>query len=340
MRKWTFALLTVLLFLSLAVPVWADDGDDQVVFFGDRVVIRAGEVVDGSLIVIGGSAELREGGQIRGDMVAIGGESIVDGRIGGNLVVVGGTLELRSHATIEEDFFTLGASVSRAEGATILGETIEGMRWRLPALRIRPWVPQLRTWGERWRSPGIIFGDAVGSLFRWVARTIALMALAVVVMLILPKQTALVGETASTLPLPSTGVGLLTVMVLLIVLPLLVIICIGIPVAILLAMAAAVALLLGRVAVAAVLGQRLLAALNANQSQPLLEAVVGIVVIELLSAVPCLGWLASTILSLAGLGAVVLTRFGTVPYEPTSTVADLPAPPPQPDLPSAPGEEE
>ncbi len=339
MRKWTFALLTVLLFLSLAVPVWADDGDDQVVFFGDRVVIHEGEVVDGSLTVIGGSVELREGGQIRGDMVALAGESIVDGRIGGNLVVVGGTLELRSHATIEEDFFTLGASVSRAEGATVLGETIEGLRWRLPALRTWRWEPQFRWWGERWRSPETIFGDAVGSLFRWVASTIALMALAVVVMLMLPKQTALVGETASKLPLPSTGVGLLTVVVVVIVLLLLVIICIGIPVAILLAIAAAVALLLGRVAVAALVGQRLLKALNADQSQPLLEAVVGIVVIELLSAVPCLGWLVSSILSLAGLGAVVLTRFGTVAYEPASTVADLPAPPPQPDLPSAPDEE-
>lgn len=340
MKKWTFALLTVLLFLSLAVPVWADDGDDQVVFFGDRVVIRGGEVVDGSLTVIGGSVELREGGRIRGDMVALGGESIVDGRIGGNLVVLGGTLELRSNATIEEDFFTFGASVERAEGATVLGETIEGMRWRLPALRTRPWEPQLRRWGDRWRSPETIFGDAVGNLFRWVARAIALMAMAVVVMLVLPKQTALVGETASKLPLPSTGVGLLTVVVLVIVLLLLVIICIGIPVAVLLAMVAAVALLLGRVAVAAIVGQRLLTALNADQSQPLLEPVVGIVVIELLSAVPCVGWLVSAILSLAGLGAVVLTRFGTVPYEPASTMADLPAPPPEPNLPSAAGEEE
>jgi len=33
--------------------------------------------------------------------------------------------------------------------------------------------------------------------------------------------------------------------------------------------------------------------------------------------VPCLGWLFGWIVGLAGLGAVVLTRFGTQPYEPS-----------------------
>ncbi len=326
MKKWMLCFVTLLLFLSLAVPVWADDGSDQVVFFGDSVVIGPGEEVDGTLTVIGGSLDLREGGRVRGDVVALGGETIVDGRIDGNLVVVGGTLDLRSHATIAEDLVTFGASVSRAEGATVLGESIEGFRGKLPPLRVEPWIPRLPVIRERWRSPNLFFGDVFGSLVRWVVRTIAWMALGVVVMLLLPKQTVLVGQTVSEVPLPSAGVGMLTFVVLLVLVPLLVIICIGIPVVLLLAIAFVAAQVLGRVAIGAIIGQRLLAALNAKQPQPLFDVAVGIALIELFTAVPCLGGLLGWIVSLTGVGAVVLTRFGTTAYEPLSKPSELPAP--------------
>jgi hypothetical protein len=164
------------------------------------------------------------------------------------------------------------------------------------------------------------------------------MALGVVVMLILPKQTSLVGQTVSTVPLPSAGVGLLTFAVLLFVVPLLVIICIGIPLVVLLGVAFLAAMLLGRVAIGALIGERLLTALKVKQSQPLLDVVVGIGLVELLAAVPCLGWLLGLTLWLVGLGAVVLTRFGTVPYEPLKRT-QMPAPVAEPEVDTVPEEE-
>jgi hypothetical protein len=325
-RRWTFALLALLLFLSLPVPVWADEGDDQVVFFGDRIVLGPGDAVDGNLVVFGGSVEMREGSRVDGDLVAVGGESVVDGRIAGSLVVVGGTLDLRDNATVLQELITFGADVSQAEGARVFGERIEGFRWKVPPLTTRDWSWPSWTPIRRTRTPQSLFSDLFGSAVRWVLRTFALMALGVVVMLLLPKQTELVGQTVSQLPLPSTGVGLLTFVVLLFLVPLLVIICIGIPVVAVLAGAFVAALLLGRVAVGALVGERLLAAINVKPSQPLLHVVVGIGLIELLSAVPCLGWLLGWVLALAGLGAVVLTRFGTMIYEPQSGRSELPAP--------------
>ncbi len=324
-KKWIFALLALLVFLSLPVPVWADDGDDQLVFFGDSVVLGPGESVDGNLVVIGGRVEMREGSRVDGDLVAVGGGSIIDGRIEGSLVVVGGTLDLRDNATVSQDFITFGASVSQAEGARVFGERIEGLRWKVPPLTTRDWSWPSWTPAERWRSPDLLFSDLFSSAVRWMLRTFALMALGVVVMLLLPRQTELVGRTVSELPLPSTGVGLLTFVALLFLVPLLVIICIGIPLVVVLAFAFVAALLLGRVAVGAVVGERLLTAINVKPSQPLLQAVVGIGLIELLAAVPCLGWLLGWILALAGLGAVVLTRFGTMAYQPQSGQSDLPA---------------
>jgi hypothetical protein len=338
MRKWAVVLLTLFLFLGLAVPVWADDGEDQVVLFGDSVVLLAGDEVDGSIIVVGGRVDMREGSRVRGDVVSLGGDSTIDGRIDGGLVVVGGTLELQSNATVLGDLVTFGASVSQAEGASVLGQRVDGLRWDVPPIRIEPRVSRPWVSAERWRSPDLLFADLFGSLVRWVARTFTLMALGVVLILVLPKQTTLVGQTVSTFPLPSAGVGLLTFVVLLFVVPLLVIICIGIPVVVLLAVAFVAALLLGRVAIGAVIGERLLSALKVEQSQPLLDVVVGIGLVELLTAVPCLGWLLGWILALAGLGAVVLSRFGTMAYEPRN-MSQVPARAAEPEAEVVPKEE-
>jgi hypothetical protein len=338
MKRFVFVLVALLLFLGLTLPALADDGQDQVVYFGDRVVLGPDQEVSGGLTIFGGSLEMLEGSRANGDVVILGGEATIDGQVSGSLVVIGGSLELQSHALVQQDFFTIGADISRDEGARVLGETVEGLRSRLPALRIQPrsWRPW--PFNQEWRSPDAFFGDLLGRMVRWVFRTLALMALAAVVMALLPKQVALVGGTLNKVPLASTGVGLLTLVACLIVMPLLVIICIGIPVAVLLAVAFVAALLLGRVAVAAVVGERLWGALKLQKSQPqpLLEAVVGIVLIELVISVPCLGGLVGWIVGLAGLGAVVLTRFGTQPYAPLRSESELPVLPVEPTTPVPP----
>ncbi len=336
MRKWIVPLLAVMLFLSLAMPVWANDGNGQVILFGENLIIRENETVDGDVVILGGNVELRNGGRVRGDLACLGGTASVDGRIEGSLVVLGGTVDLKSNAVVGEDLFTLGSRVSRAEGATIRGQRIEGLEWSWPEWR---GLPERWWMGEPWRWRGDIVVDWFGSLVRLAIRTLALMALGVVLMLVLPKQTAQVGQTVTQLPLPSAGVGLLTLVVLLVAVPLLVITCIGIPVVVLVAIAFVAAQLLGRTALGLWVGERLLGALNIRDRQPVLEVAVGVALIELLTAVPCIGWVLGAVLSLAGVGAVVLTRFGTMPYPPMASATELPAPPPEPELPSLPGDE-
>ena len=334
MRKWMLPLLVVMLFLGLAMPVWADDGAGQVILFGENLVIGENETVDGNVAIFGGKLQLQNGGRVRGDVACLGGTATVDGRIDGSLVVIGGTVDLQSNAVVNGDLFTLGSSVSRAQGATIRGERVEGLEWDWPQWR---GLPQRWWTGQPWR--GEIVVDWFGSLVRLAIRTLALVALGVVLMLVLPKQTAQVGQTVTQLPLPSAGVGLLTLVVLLVAVPLLVIICIGIPVVVLLAIAFVAAQLLGRTAIGLWVGERLLEALHVRERQPVLEVAVGVALIELLTAVPCIGWLLGVVVSLAGLGAVVLTRFGTVPYPLASGAAELPVPPSEPELPSLPGDE-
>jgi hypothetical protein len=337
MRKWILPLLVAMLFFGVAMPVWADDGNGEVILFGENLVIHEDETVDGNVVIFGGTVELRDGGRVRGDVACIGGTALIDGRIDGSLVVIGGTVDLESNAVVNEDLFTLGSSVSRAEGATVRGERIEGLEFNWSEWR---GFPQDWRRGEPWRWRGNAVVDWFGSLVGLVVRTLALVALGVVLVLVFPRQTGQVGQTVTQLPVPSAGVGMLTFVVLLMAVPLLVIICIGIPVVVLLALAFVAAQLLGRTAIGLWVGERLLQALNVSNRQPVLEVAVGVVLIELLTAVPCIGWLLGAAISLAGLGAVVLTRFGTVPYPLAATVSELPSAPAEPELPSLPDDEE
>jgi hypothetical protein len=98
--------------------------------------------------------------------------------------------------------------------------------------------------------------------------------------------------------------------------------------------------LLGWVAIGARVGGRLLSALGAGEVAPLWVAGVGTLVITLitvgLTAGFCLaplGWVLMFIIGCFGLGAVVLTRFGTAPYVPGQRpkADEPPLPPALPD---------
>lgn len=179
--------------------------------------------------------------------------------------------------------------------------------------------------------------NLLGRFLRFVLNLMALIVLGVLLVLLLPRQTALVGQTVSEAAWTSLAVGVLTFLVLVVLVPLLVIICIGIPVAVLLVMAAVAAGLFGWVTIGALLGKRLLAALHASQLQPVVEVIIGVTALTLLAEVPCLGWLLGIVAGAVGLGAVVLTRFGTMRYAPQKPATDLLAPPPpQSDMPAPP----
>jgi hypothetical protein len=117
------------------------------------------------------------------------------------------------------------------------------------------------------------------------------------------------------------------------------------PAAALVALLLGAAGLLGWVAIGARIGERLLGALGAGEVAPLWVAGLGTLVITLitvgLTAGLCLaplGWVLIFVVGCFGLGAVVLTRFGTMAYVPGQRrEADEPlSPPALPDEPLEP----
>ncbi|MCC6190545.1 MAG: hypothetical protein IT318_16070, partial [Anaerolineales bacterium] len=127
------------------------------------------------------------------------------------------------------------------------------------------------------------------------------------------------------------GLGLLTLVAVPVLLALLTLTLCLIPVAFVGAVVFAAALLLGLIALGQLVGARLASALRLYQITPAVSAALGTgllwLVTSAVGAVACVGWVAWVLLASVGLGAVILTRFGTRPYLGSVTVPPPPPPP-------------
>jgi hypothetical protein len=324
MKKVLLACLLALLLAFSATPVFAD-GDGGRIILGESFTLESGERMDGDLVVLGGSVVLERGSQVEGNVVVMGGSARVAGDVDGDVVTFGGSVVLRSTAVVDGDLITIGGNVQREVGAVVRGSEVEGLEfeglprfWTFPTrLRFAPWV-------SHWYSPIFdFFGDIVVAL--------ALAALGLLIVLFWPKQTEVVGQAVLAAPWPSAGVGLLTGVVAVVLIILLAItICLS-PVALLMGIALLVAGLFGWIAVGLLVGRRLLEAFNVRGITSLMAVAAGTLLISVLQAIPCLGDIFAFVVGCAGLGAVVLTRFGTQTYPPRTVVPPTPPVPVEPE---------
>ncbi len=110
--------------------------------------------------------------------------------------------------------------------------------------------------------------------------------------------------------------GLLTLVVgILLAVGLIITLCLS-PVGVAAAIALVVATLFGWLAIGITIGERLMPTFTSRAVAPFWTAALGAGLLTLLSdllgLIPCVGWIGGFLVTCAGLGAVALTRFGTV----------------------------
>ena len=330
-NAWRAVALVLLLFAVTGSVAFAQDGGGGDKFiFGQSYTLAAGETLNGNLAVVGGNVTLERGSMVNGDVAVAGGKLTVAGTVRGSVAVLGSVASLEDTALIEGDFASLGGSVDRAPGATIQGQ-IMGESTPKDGPLVVPPIP-IRPFSE-WR-PGAFGG--LGQLVSWELGTlgaaILLVLLGLLALVVAPKALGRMASTAAMQPAMSFGVGLLTSVVAILAGTLLLIACCT---GLLVWLVLAIALLVGWIAVGLWLGQRLLAALKVRTASSLTEVAVGVFLITFVGRLPwCIGFLFSAILGCIGLGAVVLTRFGTqpatgggatppAPSDPTGNIGDV-----------------
>jgi cytoskeletal protein CcmA (bactofilin family) len=326
-------LLLALMIWLVALPVAADLGSTALV--GQSFVLEAGQRLNGDVAIFAGNAEIAQGAIVTGDVAVIGGSARIYGTVEGDAVVLGGSMTLGPQAWVKGDVVAMG-TLERDPGARVSGSVVAGSE------RSRQLEEVRQSLQEQGTLPDVITTRPVagrtntwfGDLVRWAAGVLGLAVVAVALLAIQPEAVQHISEVMRRSVVLSIAVGVVTLLASVLLVPLLIVIIVGIPVAIVLVIGLALALLCGWVAAARLAGSRLLTLLKTASSSAILEAVVGVVVLALLGRIPCLGALFSLAVACWGLGAVVLTRFGTsqdliwAPFEPLAATAGMAGQPP------------
>lgn len=319
-------VILVLLFALPGLALASGPGDGKVVFGGTYTLAR-GETLNGDLVVIGGTVTLEPESMVTGNAVLIGGTLTSDAQIAGDLVVIGGITNLGANSVVRGDVTTLGGILNQAEGSKIFGQVLGGenaqgpFQFPIPSIQIRPFA-----------SPGFwqLSLTPVVQALSIGLRSLALAALAVLVVLFWAEPTSRVARAAVGQALVAGGVGLLTIIVVPVLLLLLAITICLIPFSLIGALVMAAAVVFGWVALGQEVGRRLAGAFH-WALHPAAEAGIGTLVLtlvaDLIGLVPCVGWVVPAVIGLLGLGGVVMTRFGARSHPQVSPPPSAPAAP-------------
>ena len=339
MFKKVWNVLFIVVLCSLFVePVRAYSMDEQGgggVQFGPYT-LEAGNTTSGDLVVFGGPVTLEYDSYFDGDLTVIGELSIEqDATIDGQLVVLGnasvagsvngnvfvaGPINLEESAYIDGDLSVVG-QLSQEDGAIVEGDIvpIDENNWDIP-IRIdvpEPVVSPVIIGSKDNQTPFWI--RTLKAIAQAVASVVILTLLALVATSLWPQQIERVGRTIEEAPLVSFGTGLLALVVALLAAVLLAItICLS-PFAIIGLIVVSLGVLMGWIALGLVLGRRVLSAMfNQPQPQIALAAVIGTGLLTILMAMTqVFGALQALLIFLLippVAGAVLLTRFGSMPY--------------------------
>lgn len=297
-----------------ARPPKVRDADDRTVLGGSTVVAKQ-EVVN-NLTVLGGSADLH--GTVQEDVLVLGGSlKIHEGaRVYGDVGVLGGAVELEDGSRVDGDLSSAGGHIQRASGAIVKGEeTAVGGGKNVSAKHSRDAdddddeddeddehdAAAKNAGSDSWTFASVI--DQLGSA---LSRAALLYAFGCVLLATAGKPMERMQQELAERPMRAFGIGLATLIGGFFALVVLCVTIIGIPVAILLVLVGALGVYAGMCAVFLELGALVL---EDRTPSPYAHLALGCLMYLIFSTLPVIGWIATAVAVVCGLGLLVSTRF-------------------------------
>jgi len=232
------------------------------------------------------------------DVIVIDGHVTVLGRVERNAIVVAGAVFLKPNSYVGGDVIAVGGKVFQDPTAVVVG--------KITQVYVPVFVPMLT---------GIMHGGwmavwaAVGAL-----ALLGFIGLAILLTALIPQHMGTIVCALEKSFFMMLLWGLLWTVLIAPVAILLAISIVGIVLIPLEMLLAALALILGYIAAAIFIGDRVFISTK-RLTIPFLNAIVGIAVLYLIGFVPVLGAVVKVLFLVAGFGAVMTTRFGTIRQE-------------------------
>jgi len=258
--------------------------------FNSAVVVSDGEVVCSDLTSFGGSVTIHGG--VKGDLVVFGGNVVIDGAVNGNVTIYGGNLTLQDSAQVSGDIHVCGGVWTESSDSLLHRNVFSCTK-----------------------SLGTLLESLNGATIRFWS-TLVWVILGMLLTSLLPENVMLVQTTVKSKMGRSFVLGLLSVLLAPAILAVLVGLIISIPLAILISVSLIAAWALGTVAIGWIVGDYIVHSVVPQHSTRLLQVIVGMVALALAESLPSVGLWITIGSGLVGLGAVLLSRFGTRLYSP------------------------
>lgn len=276
MRRSLFIGMLLLCWLlpAAGAAAAADDGDD-----GDRIVLVGSVLVDrdetaGDVVVVDGDVTIR--GEVTGDVVVFDGDITIRGSVAGDVVAFSGLATLGRRGRVAGDLVYGDDKPVRAPGSQVAGDVEK-----------------------------IEIGDlsVIAAIGIWVAVTLSLLLLGLVLLVLAPRAGEAVATTGRAKPLPSALVGLLAFFLLPVIAIAACVTVIGLPLGIVLLALIVPLYAIGYLSTALVLGRAIL------KKSRILAFLVGLVILQALTLIPIAGGLVGFLAMAFGLGVLLLTLF-------------------------------
>jgi hypothetical protein len=272
-------LLLVLICPLLISPMTADATEARSVFkIGSDVVIEVGQKVR-NVVAIGGQITIN--GKVDNHVVAIGGSAVLTKTafVGGNVVSLGGVIVMARDAQVNGSLTEINSSNFYDALTASLSTEWEGWSW--------------------------IFAIISLSFF------LVILVLALLIVALLPKPITVVAEAITHHTYKVVLWGLFGLIMIAPLALLLTVSVVGIALIPLEVIVVACAILLGFVAVGQLVGRKTYRLLKRPNSGMVRETFWGLILLWLIGWLPYIGWMVKAVAIVIGLGAVLVTRFGT-----------------------------
>jgi hypothetical protein len=265
----------------------------------------------GSIVKIGSDVTIEEGQKVH-RVVVIGGQITISGAVDKNVVAVGGSVVLTNKAAVGGDVISLGGIIVSARDSQIGGTLTEINSSNL-------FETLATALSAEWEGWSWIFAVISLSFF------LVILVLALLIVALLPKPVRTVAEAIgeNTFKVALTGLlGLVLIAPLALLLTISVVGIALIPLEVILVVCS---MLLGFIAVGQFIGKKVLQLFHGRNPSMLRETFWGLIVLWLIGWIPYIGWMVKAIALVIGLGAALITRFGTyqgwktIAYHPTAS---------------------
>jgi cytoskeletal protein CcmA (bactofilin family) len=279
------AAVALALLLAPGQALAQEQKEDVSVRVNGTVNLAADERVD---ILVAVDSPAQVAGTVRDTLVIVNGTATISGDIGRDAIVFNGTLQLEPTAQIGGDVVLINGELSRADGAVIGGSVVE----------------------RSWTSVGAELGrvTAAVSFVAWLGMSLLLIIVALGWAAIGGQQLSSIAGLLGARPGLTAGVAAIFWVAVPIVAIVAFVTVIGIPLAAFLALLAPLLWILGYVTAGTRLGFFIadLRHTMPDLTHPYLEAVLGVVILQLIGLIPVVGGIVVALAGLLGAGAIVV----------------------------------